>query len=46
MSEFALKVKGYYERGLWNEERVKNAVKREAVTREEYAQITGKVYTD
>ena len=42
MSEFAEKVKGYYELGLWNETRVRNAVLKGALTEEEYQQITGK----
>ena len=46
MREFAAKVKGYYDLGLWDEGRVKNAVKRGAITAEEYAQITGKAYTE
>ena len=45
MSEFAQKVKGYYERGLWNEARVKNAVKKGAVSAEEFRAITGNDYS-
>ena len=44
MSEFAQKVKGYYERGLWNEARVKNAVVKGAITADEFKAITGKDY--
>lgn len=44
MSAFAEKVKKYYELGLWAIERVKNAVDKGAVTREEYALITGEEY--
>ena len=46
MREFAMKVKEYYERGLWSLERVKNAVKKEAVSAEEYKAITDKDYLD
>ena len=45
MSVYAQKVKRYYELGLWNEFRLKNAVKREAITAEEYTEITGKEYS-
>lgn len=44
MSAFAEKVKGYYELGLWSEDRVKNATLKGALTPEEYTQITGKAY--
>ena len=44
MSEFAEKVKKYYDLGLWPEARVKNAVVKEAITAEEYKAITGKTY--
>ena len=44
MSEFAEKVKRWYELGLWNEVRVKNAVKKGALTSEEFKAITGKDY--
>ncbi|MBQ2615880.1 MAG: XkdX family protein [Synergistaceae bacterium] len=44
MSEFAAKVKRYYELGLWDLSRVANAVKKGALTAEEYALITGKQY--
>ncbi len=46
MSEFAAKVKRYYELGLWEEWRVRNAVKRGAVSAEEYAEIVGQAYSD
>ena len=45
MSEFAKKVKGYYELGLWNDTRMKNAVEKGALTQEEYQAITGKDYS-
>ena len=44
MSAFAEKVKKYYDMGLWSISRVKNAVEKGAVTREEYALITGEEY--
>ena len=37
------KVKDYYDRGLWSEERVKNAVGK-WITAEEYTEITGQEY--
>ena len=37
------KVKDYYDRGLWSEERVKNAVGT-WITAEEYTEITGQEY--
>ena len=42
MSAYAEKVKGYYELGLWNDNRVRNAVVKGAFTEEEYEAITGK----
>ena len=36
------KVKRYYELGLWNEERVKNAVKMGVISEGEYEEIVGK----
>ena len=44
MSLFAAKVKEYYERGLWTEARVKNAVVKGAITADEFKAITGKDY--
>lgn len=40
------KVKRYYELGVWDEARVKNAVLKGAITAAEYAEIVGKVYTE
>ena len=37
------KVKNYYERGLWNDERVRSAVGK-WITPEEYTHITGKEF--
>ena len=45
MSAFAEKVKKYYELKLWSIGRVKDAVNKGAVTREEYALITGEEYS-
>lgn len=45
MSKNYEKVKNYYDKGLWNENRVHNAVGK-WITPEEYEQITGKVYTE
>ena len=35
------KVKKYYDEGLWNTERVKNAVSKGWITEEEFEEITG-----
>ena len=45
MSKNYEKVKNYYDKGLWNENRVDNA-EGKWITPEEYEQITGKVYTE
>lgn len=37
------KVKNYYDRGLWSEQRVHDAVGK-WITEEEYTEITGKTY--
>lgn len=37
-------VEEYYKRGLWDEIRVKNAVAKQWITKEEYKQITGNDY--
>ncbi len=42
MREFAEKVKRYYELGLWSEQRVRDAVAKNAITPEEFKEITGK----
>ena len=44
MSEFAEKVKRYYELGLWTDSRVRNAVEKGALTDDEYKAVTGKEY--
>lgn len=38
------KVKGYYDKGLWNKTRVYNVVGK-WITAEEYKEITGEEYT-
>ena len=45
MSGLAEKVKKYYELGLWTEQRVRDAVTKNAITAEEFKAITGKDYT-
>ena len=37
-------VKGYYERGLWSIQAVRNAVARGWITAAEYEEITGEPY--
>jgi uncharacterized XkdX family phage protein len=37
-------VKNYYERGLWSEKRVHDAVEKGWITAEEYKEITGEDY--
>lgn len=39
MSEFALKVKEYYDKQLWSLERVQKALELKRITQEEYNQI-------
>lgn len=46
MSNKFEKVKSYYERGLWNLERVKNAVVKGWITAEEFEIITGELYEE
>lgn len=38
------KVKGYFDKGLWNEEMVRNAVAKGWITKEEFTEITGETY--
>lgn len=45
MSRFE-KVKKYYDAGLWDKMRVRNAVEKEWITAAEYEEITGEVYTE
>lgn len=44
MSEKFYKVKEYYDLGIWNEVKVRNAVVKEWITAEEFKLITGKDY--
>ena len=37
-------VKSYYDSGLWKKKAVKNAVKKNWITAEEYKEITGEDY--
>lgn len=43
-SEKFLKVKTYYDEGLWSKTRVRNAVVKHWITAEEYEEITGEIY--
>ena len=43
MSKFEL-VKTYYDKGLWNITRVKNAVVKNWITEEQFKEITGEDY--
>ena len=36
------KIKEYYKRGLWNEQRVREAVAKNVITPEQFKEITGK----
>jgi len=38
------KVKRWYDMGMWNETRVRNAVKMGWITEEEFTEITGQAY--
>ena len=38
------KIKGYYEKNLWNDEMVRNAVIKGKITQDEYKEITGIEY--
>lgn len=44
MSKKYVKVKNYFENGLWNEERVASAVVKGWLTAEEFREITGVCY--
>ena len=39
-------VKEYYDKGLWDIKRVRKAVEKNWITKEEYTEITGEVYED
>ena len=38
------KIKEYYDKGLWNDEMVRNAVIKGKITQDEYKEITGIEY--
>ena len=38
------KIKMYYEQGLWDEQRVRDAVAKGVITPEQFREITGKDY--
>lgn len=44
MSAKFLKVKNYYDAGLWNKAQVRNAVKKDWITVSEYYEIVGEEY--
>lgn len=46
MSKDYLKIKGYYDAGLWDKTRVENVVTKNVITPQEYQQITGDIYKD
>lgn len=46
MSKKYNKVKMYYDNNLWTIDRVKNAVAKGWITKEEYAKITGESYLE
>ena len=46
MSSKFPKVKAYYDNGLWNISRVRNAVVKNWITAGEFEEITGKSYGD
>ena len=39
-------VKKYYDKGLWTELAIRNAVVKQWITAAEYGEITGKLYTE
>lgn len=46
MSSKFEKVKGYFERGMWDISRVRNAVVKGWITAEEFFMITGEIYEE
>ena len=38
------KIKKYYESGVWNERRVRDAIAKGVITAEQFTEITGKAY--
>ena len=45
MREIVRQVRRYYELGLWSEKRVRDAVAKNAITAEEFKDITGNDYS-
>ena len=43
-SKYFAEIKEWFELGIWNEKRVKNAVAQNYLTEAEYKEITGKTY--
>ena len=46
MSPKYMKVKMYYDRGLWSIDKVRNAVVKGWITAEEFEEITGEAYEE
>lgn len=46
MSEKVKRYKRYYDAGWYTKEMLKNLVTKEAITKEEYFEITKEIYTD
>lgn len=46
MSKDFLKIKEYYDNGLWSKERVKNMVTKGIITKDEYEEIVGDKYEE
>lgn len=44
MSKNYIKIKQYYDSGLWNKVRVKNMVVNGIITEDEYMEIVGEIY--
>ena len=46
MSNFAKKVKKFYDEGLWGRNRVRDAVEKGKITEAEYEEIVGEPYAE
>ena len=46
MSNFAKKVKKFYDDGLWSKARVRDAVEKGKITEAEYEEIVGEPFAD
>lgn len=44
MSKDYEQIKSFYDNNLWNEDRMRNAVKKEKITEQEFEAITGKKF--